>query len=276
MRMCCKCFIPTLLFLKKICVWPVILLALHLMCVLSTDSFNLLHLHSLLVLLGDTFGTFPSFFFLFFQSMFHASIQDIQKMSSFAMSWPNILSSFFYASKFIILPELPCVSMLVILVDAVDTNSWVLESFCFSATLMLHYVLALYVASEIPITIMFWSKRTWANIVWSNNNLNNESSSFQNMAFRKRHGSLKNRAELKFSSKYVEDVRNHRIDGIGRNFWISSSPDPLLKQVHLEQIAQNHIQVNFEYLQKRRFHNFSAQPLPVLCHPHSKEAFPHI
>lgn len=165
-------------------------------------------------------------------------------------------------------------------IDALDMNSWVLEHFCFSATPTLHYVLALYVASELPITIMFWSKRTWKNIIWSNNDLNNESSSFQNMAFRKRHGSLKNRVQLKFPPKYPENDRNPRIGGIGRDFWRLSSPDPLLKQVHLELVAQTPIQENFEHRQRRRFDNLSAQPLPVLCHPHSREVLgffsPHI
>jgi len=32
---------------------------------------------------------------------------------------------------------------------------------------------------------------------------------------------------------------------IGRDLWISSSPMPLLKQVHLEQVAQDHIQGGF-------------------------------
>jgi len=31
--------------------------------------------------------------------------------------------------------------------------------------------------------------------------------------------------------------------GVGRNLWRSSSPTPLLKQVYLEQGAQDHIQV---------------------------------
>ena len=40
--------------------------------------------------------------------------------------------------------------------DVVDTNSWVLEHLCLSVALMLHYVLALYFASELPITMRFW------------------------------------------------------------------------------------------------------------------------
>jgi len=37
---------------------------------------------------------------------------------------------------------------------------------------------------------------------------------------------------------------------VGRDLWTSSSPAPLLKQVHLEQAAQNLVQVGLEYLQK--------------------------
>jgi len=55
--------------------------------------------------------------------------------------------------------------------------------------------------------------------------------------------------------------------GVGRDLCRSSSPTPLLKQGHLEQTAQDFIQVDFECLQKRRIHNLSGQPVPVLCHP---------
>jgi len=47
----------------------------------------------------------------------------------------------------------------------------------------------------------------------------------------------------------------------------------LPKQGHLEQAAQDHIQVRFEYLQRRRLHNLSGQPVPVLCHPQRKKFF---
>jgi len=49
----------------------------------------------------------------------------------------------------------------------------------------------------------------------------------------------------------------------------------LLKQVHLEQAAQDGVHASFEYLQRRRLHNPSGQPVPVLRHPHSK-VFPHV
>ena len=51
---------------------------------------------------------------------------------------------------------------------------------------------------------------------------------------------------------------------------------PPAEQDHLEHITQDGIQVGFEYLQKRRLHNLSGQPVPVLCHPHNKEVPSHI
>jgi len=46
---------------------------------------------------------------------------------------------------------------------------------------------------------------------------------------------------------------------------------PLSKKGHLQQAAQDHVQVGFEYLQRRRIHKPSRQPVPVLRHPQSKE-----
>lgn len=48
--------------------------------------------------------------------------------------------------------------------------------------------------------------------------------------------------------------------------WEGTSGDypVLFKQVHLEQVAQKHIQLVFNYLKRRRLHNLSAQPVPVL------------
>jgi len=64
--------------------------------------------------------------------------------------------------------------------------------------------------------------------------------------------------------------------GPGRDLWRSSSPTPLLKQGHLEQAAKVLFQVGLEYLQRRRLNNPSGQPVPGLCHPQSKECFPHV
>jgi len=64
--------------------------------------------------------------------------------------------------------------------------------------------------------------------------------------------------------------------GVGRDLWGRSGPIPRLKQVPLEQAAQDCIQAGFEYLQRRRLHNASGQPVPVLRHPQSEEVLPHV
>jgi len=63
---------------------------------------------------------------------------------------------------------------------------------------------------------------------------------------------------------------------VGRYLWGSSSPTPLPKQGHLEQTAQDLVQAGFEYLQRRRIHNPSGQPVPVLHHPQREEVLPHV
>jgi len=47
----------------------------------------------------------------------------------------------------------------------------------------------------------------------------------------------------------------------------------LLKQGHLELIAQDHVQVAFECLQGQRLHIISGQPVLVLSHPRYCEVF---
>ncbi|KFV81554.1 Y-box-binding protein 3, partial [Struthio camelus australis] len=61
---------------------------------------------------------------------------------------------------------------------------------------------------------------------------------------------------------------NHSMVEVGRDLWRSSSPTSLLQQGPLEHIAQDRVQAGFEYLQRRRLHHLSGQPVPVLCHPH--------
>lgn len=41
-------------------------------------------------------------------------------------------------------------------------------------------------------------------------------------------------------------------------------------------VTQDCVQMAFEYLWGRRLHSLSVQPVPVLCHPHSKEFLPHV
>lgn len=42
----------------------------------------------------------------------------------------------------------------------------------------------------------------------------------------------------------------------------------LLKQAHVEPVAQDHVQLSFDYLQGWRLHNFSGQSVLVSSHPH--------
>ena len=64
--------------------------------------------------------------------------------------------------------------------------------------------------------------------------------------------------------------------GVGRDLWGSSSSIPLPKQVYVEQAAQDLVQANFKYLQRRRIHNLPERSVPVLCHPQSEEVLPHL
>jgi len=45
---------------------------------------------------------------------------------------------------------------------------------------------------------------------------------------------------------------------VGRDLWGSPSPNPLPKQGHLEQAAQDLFQVGFEYLQRRTYQKYQA------------------
>jgi len=65
-----------------------------------------------------------------------------------------------------------------------------------------------------------------------------------------------------------DGLDNHRMVEVGSDLWRSSCPALLLKQGHLEQVAHDHVQMAFEYLQRWRLHNLSEQPVPVLGHPH--------
>jgi len=54
-----------------------------------------------------------------------------------------------------------------------------------------------------------------------------------------------------------------------------TQPNPLPKQGHPEQAAQDYVQVGLEYLQ-RRLHSPSGQPVPGLRHPQREEVLPHL
>ena len=51
---------------------------------------------------------------------------------------------------------------------------------------------------------------------------------------------------------------------------------PPAKAGSLDQVAQVGVQVGLECLQRRRLHNLSGQPIPVLCHPYCEEVLTHI
>ena len=53
-------------------------------------------------------------------------------------------------------------------------------------------------------------------------------------------------------------------------------PNPLPKQGHPEQAAQDCIQAGLEYLQRRRLHSPSGQPGPGLRHPQREEVLPRL
>jgi len=63
---------------------------------------------------------------------------------------------------------------------------------------------------------------------------------------------------------------------VGRNHLLHLVKNPLLKQGHLDPVAQDHIQVVIEYLQVWKNHNVPEQPEPLLNHPHSKKVFPDV
>lgn len=66
-----------------------------------------------------------------------------------------------------------------------------------------------------------------------------------------------------------EASQNHRMVKVGRDLWRSPGPTPLLRQGHLKQVAEVHVQSAFEYLQRGRTHS-----VPALRQPHMKNHFP--
>jgi len=71
-------------------------------------------------------------------------------------------------------------------------------------------------------------------------------------------------------------TQNHRMVGVGRDLCGSSSPTLLTKQGHAEQAAQDRVQAGLEYLQRRRLHSCSGQPVLVLRQPQREEVLPHV
>ena len=62
--------------------------------------------------------------------------------------------------------------------------------------------------------------------------------------------------------------QKHRMVEVGRDLRRSSGPTTLLKQGHLDPVAQDHVQAASEYLQGWSLQNLSGQPVVVLSHPH--------
>jgi len=67
--------------------------------------------------------------------------------------------------------------------------------------------------------------------------------------------------------------QNHRMAEAGRDLWRSFCPTPLLKQGHLELVAQDNVRMAFEYLQGGRLF---GQSVPVVSNSHSKIVFPDV
>lgn len=60
-------------------------------------------------------------------------------------------------------------------------------------------------------------------------------------------------------------LQNHRMIKVGRDLWGSSGSTPLLRQGHLGQIAQDRVQMAFDFLQWWRLHNpFAEGCVPAL------------
>lgn len=58
--------------------------------------------------------------------------------------------------------------------------------------------------------------------------------------------------------------QNHRMVKVVTDHWRSSNPASLLKQGSLKHVTQDFVQIAFDYLLWRRFHNLFGRPLPVL------------
>jgi len=68
-------------------------------------------------------------------------------------------------------------------------------------------------------------------------------------------------------------TRSHNHRRVGEKPLEVTRSKPLLKQGHLELLAQDHVQVASEYLQGWRLQRLSGQPVPVLGHPHNEKVF---
>ena len=79
----------------------------------------------------------------------------------------------------------------------------------------------------------------------------------------------------RYSAKCCSASQNHRIVGVGRDLWWSLSPTPCWSRFStVDWTGKN--PGGFWISPKRRLSSPLGQPVPVLCHPHSKEVLPHI
>ena len=74
-------------------------------------------------------------------------------------------------------------------------------------------------------------------------------------------------------SRIVTESQNVR--GWKGPLWVTQS-NPLPKQGHPEQAAQDRVQAGLEYLQRRRLHSLPGQPGPGLRHPQREEVLPYV
>lgn len=66
-------------------------------------------------------------------------------------------------------------------------------------------------------------------------------------------------------------------DGWGQKGSLEVKPETSpAAQAHLEPVAQDHLQMAFEDLQRWRLHHVSGQAVPGLSHSHSTEVFPDV
>jgi len=63
------------------------------------------------------------------------------------------------------------------------------------------------------------------------------------------------------SQQGITESQNHRILGVGRDLWLSPSPNPLPKQGHQQQAAQHHVQAGLNISRE----GDSTAPLGSLC-----------